>query len=200
MLSEVLEKLKQAEKGLELLNHEIHDLESAKKGHLNEVMKGGDGSMEMKKIDRTIVEKGSALSRIKEQVGSLRVELETELSEFRKQLIEERQCELNRHMDRRIQYLRRIEELELEVSKYRFLVTGKKDHRLAKVKDPLPSGVGHPEEFVPIDEVIGRTKLEVSSINRMSSEELLMEYIAREKKQCQNPDKPISKRRSRNVG
>ena len=83
-------------------------------------------------------------------------------------MIEEKQRELNDYMEQRTRYLKRIEELEVEISRYRYLVTGKKDRCLA-------------------DEVIGHIKLEIHKIIRMSSEALLKEYLARGKKDDQNP-------------
>ncbi len=85
-------------------------------------------------------------------------------------------------MQQRAGYLKRIEELEVEISRYRYLVTGKKDRRLANVKDPLPSEIGHQDDFVSIDEVIGHIKLEIHRITRMSSAALLKEYVVRGRK------------------
>ena len=85
-------------------------------------------------------------------------------------------------MEQRARYLKRIEELEVEISRYRYLVTGKKDRRLVKVRGLLPSEIRHQDNFVSIDEAIGHIKLEVHKITRMNSEALLKEYLAREKK------------------
>jgi chromosome segregation ATPase len=186
-LSEVLEKLRQAEARLDLLKQEIQDLESKKQSHLQEIMKGGGGSQRVKKTGEALREKIHTLSKTKEEVGNLRGQLETKLARFKKELIEEKQDELNDHLERRARYLKRIEELEIEASKYRYLLTGKKDHRLVNVKDSLPSEIQNREGFLPIDEVIGHTKLDVSRIDRMSSEELLNEYLVREKRDDQNP-------------
>jgi chromosome segregation ATPase len=184
-LSEVLRELRQAEARLELLNKKIQNLESMRQGYLEEIMKGGRCSQEVKNTDEALREKSLILSKTKEQVGKLRGRLEIKLGKFKKELIEEKQKEVNHHMAQRARYLKRIEELEVEASKYRYLVTGEKSHRLANVKDPLPSEVVHQEHFVPIDEIIGRAKLEVSMINRMSSEALLREYLSRERRSDQ---------------
>jgi len=102
-------------------------------------------------------------------------------------LIEEKQGDLNRSMEQRARYLKRIEELEVEISRYRYLVTGKKDRHLVKVENPLPLEVSYQDDFQPIDEVIGHMKLEIHKIIRMSNEELLKEYLARRKEHDQNP-------------
>ena len=78
------------------------------------------------------------------------------------------------------------EELELEASRYRDLVTGIKDYPLVNMNDLLPSDIGDQEDSVPNDEAIGKIRLDVSEINRMNSEALLREYLAREAKEDQN--------------
>ncbi|MBW2122441.1 MAG: hypothetical protein JRH07_11415 [Deltaproteobacteria bacterium] len=177
-LSEVLAKLKHAEERLEGLNQDFHTLESEKQVHLREIIKGGQGSPEVKRTDQAIKEKGILISQAKEEVANLRSQLEMELTLLRKELIKEKQRELDHFMEQRAVYLRRIEELETEKSRYRYLITGEKDHRLAKEKDPLPLEVRGRGDFVPIDETIGKIKLEVSRINRLSSKALLEEYLA----------------------
>jgi len=178
--SDIWSRLKQAEKRLESLSRQFQRLESQKKGYLQEIMRGGQLFREMKKADQAMKEKGLAISKAKEEVGHLRAQLEGQLGGFRKDLIEEKQRELNDYMNQRARYLKRIGELEIEISRYRYLVTGKKDRRLVDVNDPLPSEIPHQEEFAPIDEVIGHIKLDIHRIIRMSSEELLKEYLARE--------------------
>ncbi len=187
MLSEILRKVTRAERRLAGLCKELQDLESTKRGHLQELMRGGQRSTEIKKTDQAILRKGHAISRAKEQVGNLRAELERELARFRKDLIEEKQREVDQFAKQRTRYLKRIEELEVEISKYRYLITGKKDQHLVKVESLLPPQTVKQEHFVPLDEVIGRINLEISRINRMTSEALLGEYEAREKKGNQNP-------------
>jgi len=181
MLSEALKKLRQAERRLKALNQELQNLETVKQGYLQEIMKGGQRSIEVKKTDQTIKEKGFAISKAKEQVGNLRAKLEAQLLEFRKELIKEKQTELDHYMERRRQFLKRIEELEVEKSRYRYLITGEKDHRLANKKNLFPLEMQDQKDFVPIDETIGRLQMEVSRINRMRSEALLESYLAREK-------------------
>jgi len=185
-LSEVLEKLRQAEARLECLNREIRNLESDKQSYLKEIMKGGRRSLQVKRIDRALRERNLPLSKTKEEIGNLRGQLETKLAEFRKQLIEEKQKELIEHLEIREGYLKRVGELELEASRYRYFVTGIKDHRLINVRNHLPSEIEDQEDFVPIDQAIGYTKLDVSRINRMSSKALLDEYLARETKEDHN--------------
>jgi hypothetical protein len=96
---------------------------------------------------------------------------------------------LNRleYVEQRARYLKRVEELEVETSRYRYLITGKKDLRLADVKDPLPSDIPQHDDFEPIDEVMGHIKLQIHKIIRMSSGELLKEYLSRRKTDDQNP-------------
>jgi chromosome segregation ATPase len=180
--SDILKKLKQAEKRLESLSQEFQSLESEKQSYLKEIMRGGQFFREVKKLDQVIKEKNLAISKAREEIGNLRARLGGKLAEFRRDLIEEKKRELNHYMEQRTRFLKRMEELEVEISRYRYLVTGKKDRRLANVKDLLPSELGHQEDFVPIEEVIGHIKLEVHKITRMSSEALLKEYLAREKR------------------
>jgi hypothetical protein len=85
-------------------------------------------------------------------------------------------------MDQRTRYLERIEKLEVEISRYRYLVTGRKDRRLANVKDLLPSKIRHKGDFASVDELIGRIQLEVHQTTRMNSGALLSEYLARGEK------------------
>ena len=179
--AEILKKLREAEKRLEGLNQEIRNLESEKQSYLKQIMKAGCLSSNVKRIAQALQDRNLLLSKTKEEIGNLRGQLETRLAKFRKQLIEEKQRELNWHLNKREGYLNRVGELELEASRYRYLVTGMKDHRLANVKDLLPSDIGDREAFVPIDEAISQTKLEVSGINRMNSEALLDAYLARER-------------------
>jgi chromosome segregation ATPase len=178
MLSDVLKKLRKEESKLEALTQEFHGLEAQKQGYLQEIMKGGQRSAEMAGADEAIREKGHLISETKEQVGNLRVQLELLLTRFREKLTEEKQNELAHRVEERTQYLKRIEELEVEISRYRYLISGKRDHRLAKEKDPLPLEARGPGEFSPIDEIIGHKQLEISKINRMNSRELLDEYLA----------------------
>ena len=182
MRSDILKKLKRAERRLESLSQEFQSLESEKQSYLKEIMRGGQLFREVKKLDQVIKEKSLAISKAREKVGNLRARLEGELVEFRRDLIEEKKRELNRYMEQRTRYMKRIEQLEVEISRYRYLVTGKKDRRLANVKDLLPSELGHQEDFLSIEEVIGHIKLEVHKITRMSSKELLKEFLAREKR------------------
>lgn len=185
--SDIWSRVKQAEKRLESLSRQFQRLESQKKGYLQEIMRGGQLFREVKKADQAIKEKSLAISKVKEEVSHLRAQLEGQLGGFRKDLIEEKQRELSDYMDQRARYLKRIGELEIEISRYRYLVTGKKDRRLVDVKDPLPSEIPHQEEFAPIDEVIGHIKLDIHRIIRMSSGELLKEYLAREGEGNQKP-------------
>jgi chromosome segregation ATPase len=180
--TDILKKLKRAERRLESLNQKFQSLESEKQRYLQEIMRGGQLFREVKKADQVIKEKSLAISKAKKEVSNLRAQLQGQLGEFRRDLIEEKQRELNQCMEQRARYLKRIEELEVEISRYRYLVTGKKDRRLAKVKYLLPSEIPHQDNFVSIDEAIGHIKLEVYKITRMSSEALLKEYMATEKK------------------
>ncbi len=186
MVSQVLNQLKEAERRLQALNQESQALEAQKQVYLKEIMKGAPRSVEIKKTDQALLEKGFAISSAKEQVGNLRAKLEARLADFRKDLIQEKQREHNSYVEKRTSYLNRIEELEVEKSRYRYLVTGRKDQRLANKQDLLPSEARNQEDFVPIDEIIGRIKLEISRISRMSSQALLEEYLAREKKDKEN--------------
>jgi chromosome segregation ATPase len=181
--SEILKKLKKAETQLESLSQELQSLESGKKTYLQGLVRGEQLFREVKETDQLLKEKKSAISKTRKEVGNLRARLAGQLAQFKRDLIEEKQRELRRHMKQRERYLKRIGKLEVEVSKYRYLVTGKKDRRLANVKDLLPSDLRHQDEFVPVDEAIGYITLEVHRINRMGSEALLKEYLAREKKQ-----------------
>jgi len=180
VILDTLGKLRQAEGILASLSQEIRTLESERQGHLQEIVRGRQLLTELNQIDRVINEKKIAFSKSKEEVGYLRAQLESQLSAFRKDLLEEKQRALDSYLEQRSGYLKRIEVLELEASKYRYLVTGKKDQRLANVKDLLPSELGM-ADFVPVDEHIGKIKLQVSTINRMNSEELLKKYLEREK-------------------
>ena len=186
MGADILKNLKRAERRLESLSQKIQRLESEKQGYLQEIMRGGQLFREVKKADQAIKKKRLAMSKIKEEVSNLRAQLEGQLAEFRRDLIEEKQRELDQCMEQRARYLKRMEELEVEISRYRYLVTGKKDRRLVKVRDLLPSEIRHQGKFVSIDEAIGHIKLEVYKITRMSSEALLKEYLAREKKGDKN--------------
>lgn len=185
--SDIWHKLRRAEKRLESLSRELETLESQKQGYLQEIVRGGKLFREVKEADQAIKKKGLAISKTKEKVGRLRSLLAGELARFRKELIEEKQRELNQYMEERTQYLKRIEELELETSRYRYFITGKKDRHLADVKDPLPLDMPHHDDFEPIDEVIGHIKLEIHRIIRISTGELLKDYLARGKKDDQNP-------------
>lgn len=182
MDTEILKKLKQAERRLESLSREAQSLESEKQGYLKEIMSGGQLFREVEKADQVIKRKRLAISRAKEKVSNLRAQLQGQLGGFRRQLIEEKQRELNQCMEQRARYLKRIEELEIEISRYSYLVTGKKDRILAGVKDPLPPEVRHKDDFVSVDEAIGHLKLDVYKITCMNSEALLKEYLARKKK------------------
>lgn len=182
MDTDILKKLKRAERRLESLTQQFQSVESEKQGYLREIMRGGQLFREVKRADQAIKKKRLAISKVKKEVGNLRAQLAGQLTEFRRNLIEEKQRELNQCMEQRARYLKRIEELEVEISRYRYLVTGKKDRRLVKVRDLLPSEIRHQDNFVSIDEAIGHIKLEVHKITRMNSEALLKEYLAREKK------------------
>jgi hypothetical protein len=184
--AKVLERLREAEARLEFLNREIRSLESEKQGYLKEIMKGGQRFSDVKRIDQALQDRSVLFSKTKEEAGNLRGQLERRLAKFRKQLVKEKQRELDRNLRRREGYLKRIRELELEASRYRYLVTGIKDYRLANVNNLLPSDIGDEDDSVPIDEAIGKIKLEVSEINRMNSEALLDDYLARETKEGQN--------------
>ena len=161
MSEDILKTLKRAERRLESLSQELQRLESEKQGYLQEIMSGGQLFREVEKADQVIKKKRLAISKGKEKVSNLRAQLQGQLAEFRRNLIEEKQRELNQCMEQRARYLKRIEELEVEISRYRYLVTGKKDRRLVKVKDLLPSEIRHQDDFVSIDEAIGHIKLEV---------------------------------------
>lgn len=180
-------KLRRAEKRLESLSRELETLDSQKQGYLQEIVRGGQLFIEVKEADQAIKKKGLAISKAKEKVGNLRSLLEGDLARFRKELIEEKKRELDEYVEQRARYLKRVEELEVETSRYRYLITGKKDLRLADVKDPLPSDIPHHDDFEPIDEVMGHIKLQIHKIIRMSSGELLKEYLSRRKTDDQNP-------------
>ena len=182
MDKDILKKLKRAERRLESLTQPFQSVESEKQGYLREIMRGGQLFREVKRADQAIKKNRLAISKVKKEVGNLRAQLAGQLTEFRRNLIEEKQRELNQCMEHRARYLKRIEELEVEISRYRYLVTGKKDRRLVKVRGLLPSEIRHQDNFVSIDEAIGHIKLEVHKITRMNSEALLKEYLAREKK------------------
>ncbi len=184
MLSQVLKKLKRAESRLDTLTKELQDLVSEKQTYLEEIMKGGKRSHEVQRIDQAIQEKNRVISKAKARVGKLRAQLETELVDFRKELTEEKQRELDHYIEQRTGYLKRIAELEVEASRYRYLIAGKKDHRLANEENPLPLETPYQSTFVPLDEIIGRIQLELSRISRMTSKVLLENYLARDK-----PDK-----------
>jgi len=179
---DVLDKLKKAERRLDTLSQEFQVLEARKQEYLREIMRGGQLYNEVERADLALKKKRLAISRAKEEVSGLRTQLEVQLTAFKKDLIEEKKSELNSYMEERARYLKQIKELEVEISRYRYLVTGKKDRLLANVKDLLPSEIGPQDEFVSIDEAIGRIKLEVHRITRMSSEALLEEYLARAKR------------------
>jgi chromosome segregation ATPase len=180
---DVLEKLKKAERRLDTLSQEFQVLEARKQEHLREIMRGGQLYNEVERADLALKKKRLAISRAKEEVSGLRTQLEVQLTAFKKDLIEEKKSELNAFMEERARYLKQIEELEVEISRYRYLVTGKKDRLLANVKDLLPSEIGRQDDFISIDEAIGRIKLEVHRITRMNSEALLEEYLARAKRE-----------------
>ncbi len=180
VILDTLGKLRQAEGILASLSQAIRILESERQGHLQEIVRGRQLLTELNRIDQTINEKKAAFSKSKEEVGHLRAQLESQLSDFRKDLLEEKQRALDSYVERRSGYLERIKMLEIEASKYRYLVTGKKDQRLANVRDLLPSDMDA-VDFVPVDGHIGKIKLQVSMINRMNSEELLKKYLDREK-------------------
>jgi len=182
MDADILKKLKRAERRLESLSQGFQNLESEKQGYLQEIMRGGQLFREVKKAGQVIKKKRLAISKAKEEVSNLRAQLQCQLAEFRRDLIEEKQRELDECMEQRARYMKRIEDLEIEISRYRYLVTGEKDRRLVKVKDLLPSEIHDQDDFVSIDEAIGHIKLEVYKITRMSSKALLKEYLAREKK------------------
>ena len=182
LLSDILKKLKRAEKRLDSLSEEFQSLESGKKGYLQELMKGEQLFREVKETDQLLKKKSLAISKARREVGNLRARLAVQLAEFKRDLTEEKQRELDHYMKQRTRYLKRMEELEIEISRYRYLVTGRKDRHLANVKELLPSELRHQEDFVPIDEAIGHVKLEVHRITRMGSDALLKEYLAREKK------------------
>jgi chromosome segregation ATPase len=179
MGKDVLGKLRKAERRLEKLSQECERLETEKQEYLQEIMRGGQLYREVEKADEAMKGKRLAISKAKEEVSSLRTQLEVQLTHFKKDLIEEKKKDLDSFMEERARYLRRIEALEIEISRYRYLVTGKKDRRLANVKELLPSEIQPQDEFMSIDEAIGRIKLEVHRITRMSSEALLGEYRAR---------------------
>ncbi len=182
MAKDILNKLRRAETRHKSLSQDLERLESEKQGYLYEIMKGAQLFREVKKADQMIKRKRLSISKAKKDVSNLRAQWEGRLGEFKKDLIEEKQRELNHYMEQRARYLKRMEELEVEISRYRYLVTGKKDRRLADVKDPLPTEVHYEDDFVSIDEVIGHIKLEVHKITRMSSQTLLKEYMARGRK------------------
>jgi chromosome segregation ATPase len=182
MAKDILNKLRRAETRLKSLSQDLQRLESEKQGYLQEIMRGAQLFREVEKAAQMIKRKRLAISKTKKDVSNLRAQWEGRLVEFKKDLIEEKQRELNDYMEERTRYLKQIEELEVEISRYRYLVTGKKDRRLADVKDLLPSEIPHQDDFVSIDEIIGHIKLEVHKITRMSSEALLKEYIARGRK------------------
>lgn len=188
--SDILNRLKQAEAWLESLSRELETLEAQKQGYLQEIVRGGQLLREVKETDQAITEKHVAISKAKEEVSNLYAQLEGELAKLKRDLIAQKQRELDQYMERRAQYLKRIDELEVEISRYRYLVTGKKDRRLVEVKDPLPREIGNQDNFIFIDEVIGHIKLEIHKITRMNSEALLKEYMARERKGGQSQKKP----------
>jgi chromosome segregation ATPase len=179
---EIVNKLREAEARLESLSKEFQGLESEKQAYLKKIMSGGQLFREVKETDKAIKEKRLAVSNAKKEVSNLRTRLEGQLARFKKDLIQEKQKELKQCMDQRTRYLERIEKLEVEISRYRYLVTGRKDRRLANVKDLLPSKIRHKGDFASVDELIGRIKLEVHQITRMNSEALLSEYLARGEK------------------
>lgn len=186
MAKDILNKLRRAETRLKSLSQDLQRLESEKQGYLQEIMRGAQLFREVEKADQMIKRKRLAISKAKKDVSNLRAQWEGRLAEFKKDLIEEKQGELNYYMEQRTRYLKRIEELEVEISRYRYLVTGKKDRCLADVKDLLPSEIPHQDDFVSIDEVIGHIKLGIHKITRMNSEALLKEYMARGRKGVQS--------------
>lgn len=186
----VLDTLKRAERRLDKLSQEFQVMEARKQEYLREIMRGAHHYHEVEKADLALKKKRLAISRAKEEVSGLRTQLEIQLTAFKKDLIEEKKSELNSYMEERARYLKQIEELQVEISRYRYLVTGKKDRLLANLKDPLPSEIGPQDEFMSIDEAIGRIKLEVHRITRMNSEALLEEYLARAKRALRTRWKP----------
>jgi chromosome segregation ATPase len=183
LLSDILKELNRAEKRLESLSQDFHNLESGKKGYLQEIMRGEQLFREVKETDQLIKKKSLAISKMRREVGNLRARLAAQLAEFKRDLIEEKQRELDHYTEQRTRYLERIEELEVEISRYKYLLTGRKDRRLADAKELLPSELRYQEDFVPIDEAIGHIKMEVHRITSMGSDALLKEYLARKKKQ-----------------
>ncbi len=186
MLSEILKKLKRAERRLETLHKELQALESEKRVYIQKIMKGEQLTTEVKKADQAMTRKSLVISNAKEKVGNLRAETERQLAKFRKDWIDEKQKEVNDHIKKRTLYLERIKELEVEISKFRYLITGKKDHHLVDLDDLSLPKTDQREALVPIDEVIGRIKVAISRIHSMSSEELLKEYLARVKQNERN--------------
>jgi chromosome segregation ATPase len=191
---DVVKKLKRAETRLRSLTRDLQSLEARKQGYLQDMVRGGKLLREVKEAEQGITRKHRAISRAKEAVSNLHAQLEGELARFKRDLIAQKQRELDRHMGQRERYLKRIEELEVEISRYRYLLTGKKDRRLAEVKDPLPREVRDRDNFISIDEVIGHISLEIHRIIRMNSKALLKEYMARESgnhpgftKGCESP-------------
>jgi hypothetical protein len=180
--SDILKKLRSAERRLQSLSRESQTLESEKGRCLQEIMRGQHLFREVKETDQLLEKKSFAISKARKEVNNLRAQLAGQLAQFKRDLIEEKQKELDHYLEQRTRYLKRIEELELEISRYRYLVTGKKDRHLANVKNLVPSEIRRQKSSAPIDEAIGHIKLEVHRITRMSSEELLKEYLSREKK------------------
>ncbi len=137
VILDTLGKLRQAEGILASLSQEIRILESERQGHLQEIVRGRQLLTELNRIDQIINEKKGAFSKSKEEVGHLRAQLESQLSDFRKDLLGEKQRALDSYLERRSGYLKRIDVLELEASKYRYLVT-------ACQREGSPAvGIGH---------------------------------------------------------
>nr|NIO37421.1 hypothetical protein [Candidatus Bathyarchaeota archaeon] len=88
MLSEILKKLKRAERRLETLHKELQALESEKRVYIQKIMKGEQLTTEVKKADQAMTRKSLVISNAKEKVGNLRAETERQLAEFRKDWID----------------------------------------------------------------------------------------------------------------
>ena len=98
---DILNRLKQAEALHESLSRELESLESQKRGYLQEIMRGGQLFREVKETDQAITEKHVAISKAKEEVSNLHAQLEGELAEFRRDLIVQKQRELDQYMGQR---------------------------------------------------------------------------------------------------
>lgn len=179
-LSIILDELRQTESQFDSLNKELRDLESQKQYHVREVLRGRKDLSQVTETNRAIKEMRLAISNTKERIGDIRTRLETRLVERRRELIQKKHAELDQHMELRKRYAKRIRELELEISKYRYLITGNKDRSLAGMEDLLPREIRLEEGFAPIDEAIVRVKAEISAASHISTKALLREYLAGE--------------------